>query len=143
MMDSPLTNQHRYTCKFRIGAKHAKNTANQISVDHSLEQSYEGPERVATRGDWIYIASYDVASNICWAFVTGRCGTGVARPVLRAARGAGGVAGGQGGCQTPGGGGVESKHSTDVESTNRVRAYMWIHPEGESSSDLGSSARSQ
>ena len=42
-MDCPLTNQgrYRYTFTFRIGAKRAKDPANQISVNHSLDQSHE------------------------------------------------------------------------------------------------------
>jgi len=41
-MDYPLTNQGRYTFTLRIGAKRAYNSANQISVKHSLDHSREG-----------------------------------------------------------------------------------------------------
>ena len=41
-MDCPLTNQGPYTFTFKIGAKRAKDPANQISVNHSLDQSHEG-----------------------------------------------------------------------------------------------------
>ena len=44
MMDFPLTNQGPHKFTFRIGAKRAKNPADQISVHYSLDQSYEGLE---------------------------------------------------------------------------------------------------
>jgi hypothetical protein len=42
MNNCSLTNQGRYKFTFRIGAKRAQNPANQISVNHSLDQSHEG-----------------------------------------------------------------------------------------------------
>ena len=52
MMDCPLTNQGRYTFTFKIGAK-VKDPANRISVNHSLDQSYEGLEGGKPAGDWV------------------------------------------------------------------------------------------
>jgi hypothetical protein len=42
MVPSPLANQRQYTITFRMGAKRAKDPANQISVNLPLDQSHEG-----------------------------------------------------------------------------------------------------
>ena len=44
-MQCPLTNQEPYTFTNRIGANEQENPAHQISVDLSLDQSYEGLQR--------------------------------------------------------------------------------------------------
>jgi hypothetical protein len=53
MMDSPWTNQGQYTITFKIGAKRAKDPANQISVNHSLDQSHEDLQGLISPGDWV------------------------------------------------------------------------------------------
>jgi len=53
MMDSPWTNQGQFIITFRIGAKCAKVPANQISVNHSLDQSHEGLQGLISPGDWV------------------------------------------------------------------------------------------
>ena len=44
-MQCPMANQGPYTFTNKIGANEQENPANQISVDLSLDQSYEGLQR--------------------------------------------------------------------------------------------------
>jgi hypothetical protein len=53
MMESQSANQGQYTITFRVGAKRAKDPANQISVNHSLDQSHEGFQALISAGDWV------------------------------------------------------------------------------------------
>jgi len=53
MMDSPLANQGQHTITFRMGAKRAKDPANQISVNPSLVRSHEGLQALISAGDWV------------------------------------------------------------------------------------------
>jgi hypothetical protein len=63
MMDSSLTNQGQYTIAFRIGAQRAKYPANQISVNHSLDQSHAGLQALISAVDWVEKLSVGVTSH--------------------------------------------------------------------------------